>query len=233
MRIGSFIVPVSSGPPPFVDPTSLSGLKLWLRADLGISPPGGPVSLWTDSSGNGNSASGGGLPTFVASDASFAGKPSVFFPAPGGTLKTGPYTGIVGATTVVGAAIFLGAGSAAGIIASAAPMAPSFAQLVNLGGSVAFNVGGGSASYAAGFTTKVFSGTWDGTTSVGGLKVYEDISLKASGTATSVPTNPGSYSIGTGDAGVRIAELVVYNRVLTGIELLSQLVPYMMARYGI
>lgn len=48
------------------DPTSISGLKLWLKADSFSGADGDPVGTWTDSSGSGNSAtsSGSNRPTY-------------------------------------------------------------------------------------------------------------------------------------------------------------------------
>ena len=60
-------------------PLSLSGLVLWLRADLGVTLNGGNVSDWADQSGNGEdfSAVTDEQPLFVAS--AINGKPGVDF----------------------------------------------------------------------------------------------------------------------------------------------------------
>lgn len=54
------------------EPTDIAGLKLWLRADLGVTLNGATVSDWADQSGNGyhlTQAAAPSQPTFVASDA--------------------------------------------------------------------------------------------------------------------------------------------------------------------
>jgi hypothetical protein len=60
-------------------PTSLPGLKLWLRADSLALADGNPVAAWADLSGNGNDVSGSGAarPTFRA--AALNGKPVAQF----------------------------------------------------------------------------------------------------------------------------------------------------------
>lgn len=67
--------------PPFTPP-SISGCKLWLRADRGITLVSGNVSAWADQSGNGNNvsqATAGLRPPYVASDSNFNGRPSLTF----------------------------------------------------------------------------------------------------------------------------------------------------------
>jgi hypothetical protein len=64
-------------------PTQIAGLKLWLRADVGITVVTG-VSSWIDQSGNGNNftqATGANQPTFTAS--AIGGKPGVTATATG------------------------------------------------------------------------------------------------------------------------------------------------------
>lgn len=47
----------AGGPPPPFSPTDLAGLKLWLKADFGVTLSGSNVTAWADQSGNGNNAS--------------------------------------------------------------------------------------------------------------------------------------------------------------------------------
>ena len=69
------------GSSPF-SPKSISGLYLWLRADLGITIATG-VSSWADQSGNGDAnrtvtqGTGAAQPVYTASDAGFDSKPTV------------------------------------------------------------------------------------------------------------------------------------------------------------
>jgi Concanavalin A-like lectin/glucanases superfamily len=70
----------SSYPSAFT-PASLSGLRLWLRSDMGITLNGSTVSAWDDQSGNGNNATQGtaaNQPTYQATG--YPGsKPGVLF----------------------------------------------------------------------------------------------------------------------------------------------------------
>ena len=70
-----------SGGAPFV-PTDVTSLKLWLRADLGVTLNGATVASWADQSATGADASQSlafKQPTFVASHAAFGGAPALDF----------------------------------------------------------------------------------------------------------------------------------------------------------
>lgn len=60
-RRGFFSAPVSAAPA--FSPTDIAGLKLWLKADAGVTESGGGVTLWADQSGQGNNAATGTSPT--------------------------------------------------------------------------------------------------------------------------------------------------------------------------
>lgn len=75
-----------------VTPQTIFGSDLfqWVRGDLGVTLNGSTVSAWADQSGNGRHWTQGtaaNQPTFVASDARFAGKPSVEFDGSNDSLQ--------------------------------------------------------------------------------------------------------------------------------------------------
>ena len=62
---GFFSAPASAAPPAF-SPTDISGLKLWLKADAGVTESGGVVTSWADQSSSGANASAAGNPSYLA-----------------------------------------------------------------------------------------------------------------------------------------------------------------------
>ncbi len=72
---------VDAAPPPF-DPSSLTGLALWLRADEGVTSDGGLVTSWTDQSGLGHdvmASDTAGQPSLVVSDPTYDDRPTLSF----------------------------------------------------------------------------------------------------------------------------------------------------------
>ena len=63
------------------NPMSVSGLRLWLKADSISQSNGTSVSSWTDSSGTGNTITAGTAPTFLSSANTINGRPVVRFAA--------------------------------------------------------------------------------------------------------------------------------------------------------
>jgi hypothetical protein len=53
---GFFSAPIAASAPPF-SPTDIAGLKLWLKADAGVTLSGSNVISWADQSGQGNNLS--------------------------------------------------------------------------------------------------------------------------------------------------------------------------------
>lgn len=77
-------------------PIPLANLKLWLKADAGITLNGATVSVWADQSGNGNNCSQGvaiNQPTYVAVDSGSNNLPSLSFDG-NNFLSGSPITGI-------------------------------------------------------------------------------------------------------------------------------------------
>jgi len=58
-----FFSAISAVAAPAFSPTDLSGLSLWLKADAGITLSGSDVTAWADQSGNGNNATATDTPT--------------------------------------------------------------------------------------------------------------------------------------------------------------------------
>lgn len=62
---------------------SISGLTVWLRADIGVTTSGSEVTTWADQSGNGNDfvgvADAGTRPTYNSSSSELGGQPSIEF----------------------------------------------------------------------------------------------------------------------------------------------------------
>jgi hypothetical protein len=77
--------PPQPTPPPSFLPTDIAGIELWLRADLGISPTGGPVAAWADQSGtadlnkNVTQAVGSQQPTLNSSDPAYNNQATLSF----------------------------------------------------------------------------------------------------------------------------------------------------------
>ena len=76
---------VAAGGPPAFSPLQVTGLVLWLRADLGITTVSGKVSAWTDQSGTGDSnkdvtqGTAANRPTYNATDAGYNNQSTLTF----------------------------------------------------------------------------------------------------------------------------------------------------------
>lgn len=220
-------------------PTNLSGAVIWLRADLGITIATG-VSAWADQSGNGNNATqatGANQPLFVA-NSTMNGRPSVRFNGVAQVLST-----TTGATTtdhtiiVAGKWVALPAAQKAFIDfgdGAAAGNGSSIGSL-NVGNNNWYGYAGYGLPTGVVFDTSphVWSKTYTGTgpltsgfydraaDSTDAVRTY------AAGSAViSVGANPGSAVF----ANFEMAEVVIYNRVLSSAERLS-VENYMKSRY--
>jgi hypothetical protein len=63
------------------DPMSVTGLRLWLKAEAISQSNGTSVTSWTDSSGTGNTVAAGAAPTYFSSTNTINGRPVVRFAA--------------------------------------------------------------------------------------------------------------------------------------------------------
>lgn len=215
-------------------PTSVSGCKLWLRADLGITLNAGNVSLWADQSGNGHNAS----------ESTGAKQPAYF--ASGGAL---------------GQAYTLWTENSAQILLGTLSISTPFSYYIVCDydgtgtNSYGFDLGGNTNALQCAGTSNQFNvGVTASTVAFSGLSPntpYAVLFKGSVGSSTSVihgfapqsnaspPTSPMTqFSVGsyTGDLGVvgwggKIYEVIVYDHVMTAPED-AQLQAYLTARYG-
>lgn len=229
-------------------PTNLSGLVLWLRADLGVTLNVGNVSAWADQSGAGNNftqGTGANQPLFQASG--FGGRPNVKFSSTGPTtLSKIGFASLNGKTGLTSFIVAKDSDNGAHAIAQC---------------GVADSVFGWRGPWNIANDCGIFIKS-----QVSNARVVTDLSVPVVVTATAdltlvhqcfcflngvdgtfrdVDANPGG-TFGTGDfylgtdqgAGANawntgeLAEILVYNRVLSAGEL-SRVNHYLGARYGI
>lgn len=224
-----------------------SSLALWLRADLGVTLNGATVSAWADQSGNGRHATQGtaaNQPTYQATDADFAGAPSIRF------NTTTAYDLLTNTT-----ALFSGNATHAMFVACRMVAAAAGVGVMCVGSSTAGTrntstigiwgtdwwYGGDDATSptgtAANTSPHVLGKTYDSATTT--IYGYKDGAQDA--TANISAATPGltagyalgSYSGGgTGASDVEIAEVVILSGVPTTADR-ALLTRYMGARYGI
>jgi hypothetical protein len=234
--------------PTLFSPTSISGLQLWLRSDMGITLSGNQVTGWADQSGTGDSnknmvgAGGSANPTFNASDNMYAGFPSVSFRdslsqymKSTGTWASPvaqPYTIFVVAnddgTVGGGAEIFVGGDTVTN------------PWLYNNDGVYSILAGGTNLTTSISATgyPEVFRGEYDGASSAIGI----------SKTTPNLTGTVGAGSVGAGTDGVwlgadnqymsghflngKIVEVLIYNSILAYSNMIL-VQSYLSARYDI
>lgn len=226
---------------PFLNPTSLSGLAAWYRADLGVTVATG-VSAWADQSGNGDAnrniaqATAGKQPTLTASDAAYNNKPTLsFLRASAQGLTAGGLWSIALAQPYT----LFACGNTDGV-APQQDFCDGFASgnRCEFGGVGAFEsvfAGASTVTAAAAMSAKgVFAALVNGATS----------NLYASAvTPIATGLNPGSVSVTALNLGYafdnasdalngKIAEFIVYNRALKSAEIFA-VMSYLGSRYTI
>jgi hypothetical protein len=214
-------------------PTNLTGLSLWLKADAGITLSGSDVTAWADQSGNGNNATAIDTPTL----STVSGKTFVDFAGgyfTGNELITSPYA------TIMCVARF----------SEQLDVSKMFTQFSGVSGDLdnmsfywgidldnRFGVYNGfvlnSSSLTNNNQTYLFGATFNNDIGTLYLNSSEDASEYC---GESTPA--GNYYLGRWvdnertSYTMKMAEIVIYNRVLTNTER-QQVEAYLNAKYAI
>lgn len=223
-------------------PKAISGLKLWLRGDLGVTGAS-PVTAWADQSGNGNDANVAvGAPTLFASGINF--KPSIRFQTGQGLKRTASSL----LTTNSPRTIFFVIGGAAvgGAVANTVisfRLAGSGMEFLAGGYGLNFVYAGytGPNATATGITSgvdSIFRITYTGSGLLSGMTMKQNAtSLVLSGVGT-VESDAGTagYAICAGAiddmTDGRIYEVLVYDSVLSA-DNQTAVNNYLKARYAL
>jgi hypothetical protein len=235
-------------------PVPSSGLKLWLRADLGVTSSSGAVSSWADLSGNGNDLGqvvSGSRPTLVSNVIN--GQPGISFPgspaSPGVFLSNGS-TNLVASGAARTIVVVARSGSSGTILS--APFA--FRRSTPLFGVGWTPYSGSNYVYSDGVTGTsnqtvpsapatstdyVLEFTFDGTTGHNVTFTENGSSLTVSNGGTGCTSDTGSTGFTVGaredNAGAstfngKICEILVYDHVVSGAEL-AAVRQYLETRY--
>lgn len=238
------------GSAPF-SPTDLTGLSLWLKADAGVTLSGANVTGWADQSGNGNNASAnsGQEPTFISSFSN--SKPAIEFDGQGQVVQIADANSLdfLNMSSFV-VLKYIGQGTGNNIVYiknadSGSPADPAMYGLIGANGDnlVSFSVNvGGWADYEtsisiANSVPKILSMTYDGT----------DQNVYSNGAFSNIFNIGGNIATSTGLLQIggynqsfnaaeyfygQIAEVIMYNRAVTGTER-QQVEAYLNTKYAI
>jgi hypothetical protein len=225
-----------------------NGLQLWLDANNSVTASGGSVSTWGDVSGLQNNATqsvSGDKPTLVSG--AISGLPAVafngstqFLQLPGGAAFADFTSGasifvVTKPTTVTAGARLLdiGNGSASDNLLLDEPSS-SGAALYVYNGSSPSNVTSSSAITTNQYQLleAVYNGTTTATISTNGVQGAQSASMN-----TAANTNRANNFVGQGSGGGnyfegQIAEMLVYNRAVTGSEQAS-IEGYLLSKYQV
>lgn len=226
-------------------PRKLPNLVLWLRSDLGITLNGSNVSAWADQSGNGNNVSQGTAaqqPVFNSTDSSIRNKPSLTFDGSNDVLIGTPAAAL---TSNKNWSFFV------------VHKPNSFATV-----KIIASIGNGSTGYAFSLNgnstnkremqIKLQRFVEDGAAASGSYEYWTGqcnnsavLSMRVNGASQSLdfpnttPSTPSAdveigaaNSGGTGSFNGRIAEVILYNRLLSSIEV-AKVEKYIKKRYGL
>jgi hypothetical protein len=225
------------GPAPAWTPASLTDVRLWLKADRGVTLVGADVNVWADQSGNGNdfsAAAAGNRPLFIASDAGFNSKPAIQFDGVNEWLRNAAFSWGGAITAMhVGLVVRIDVLVNLDRVWSYAAVAPVFLRMGT--GPIAVFSGNGVNSSFAWPGVKAWGGAWnganqwlyDGGTTVDGPDVN----------AGAMPADGGVFALGSSVTGtvtgaVTIAEAWAQRAIPTAGESAS-LDAYVASEYGV
>jgi hypothetical protein len=233
--------------PPTGSPT-LSGLKMWLKADAGVNKSGNFVAEWVDQAGNAANArqiDPARQPLFIASAVN--GKPAVQFDGSNDFMEfTLPISGLSEMTIIVvnsnkselDASIY-GSYRSSIFWGDQRSTTVSAVYLTPLSPEIQFRFGGTTA-YGKYVRPVKMNTRWSATTAVkqsGNERLYVNgtqvLSLSGKPPVLSGVPNLGNLGRGFNAVGFvgQIAEVLVYNRALTDAERL-EIDSYLKSKYG-
>lgn len=233
-------VGAGGGAAPAWTPASLTSLRGWYRADLGVTLVGSDVTAWADQSGNGNHLADNGAatrPLFNASSFNGSGQPFLSF-ASGDYLRraTFDWGAAVSAFTV----IVIGRVTTGGAVRYYFDYTPDAGVNRILSYSSAgdrlTSQTGAAASVGTSATTaaSMLWYRWNGATqSVGAGETQQD----SDANARAAVVDDGAFTFGASNTGAssligEMAEVIVMRSSITAQELTS-LYAYATARYGV
>lgn len=223
-----------SGGAPFI-PLQISGLYLWLRADMGITIATG-VSVWADQSGNGdanrNAAQGTGAnqPTYNATDANFAGKPSLTFAA-NSKLITGTWSVAIAQPATVFVVGKQDSATPGRYAMDSLSDPPQFA-LFGDGTNQSHQFAGVDNVVASTSSPKVTVLEYNGASSKQYLSSLTAAITGDAGTNGAAGLSIGNYAGSLANGGWTLTEILVYNSILSASNR-ALVTKYLGSRYGI
>lgn len=232
---------------PFINPTNIAGLQLWLRADLGITLSGSEVINWADQSGigdnnrNATQSAGSTCPTFNSSDSNFNNQPTLSFSnASAQWMTTNAWTTYIAQpTTIVFVCSQNSAGGTAYKFTGGVTNGDAPQMYYNGGGDNTWSIYSDTVNLtgpsATANTPIVFYAEFNGGTS--SIRISQETPFVIGATN---PSNCGQYGFGIGGDSNgsseyldgTIAEVLVYNSILSTIDR-TNLQNYLSARYAI
>lgn len=208
---------------PQIQPNSISGLQLWLRADLLNLSDSAAVTMWPDASGNGHDASGGPSPTFKA--ATLQGLPVVRFSG-AQYLDTTTFTQQPAVTAHTILAVFRTAGTTGETLLSNLDTVPTGRAQLSHSVTCPNHI---ISSVLSGLTIchsdvyvdeawELFVLTWTLNT-----LTFHSMGTQTSSTNETATTGGGEWRVGASKTGASgwngdLAELAMFNRALTTAE---------------